>query len=279
MIQNLMPHKEKDSIKEHFRISDKLSNFIHGDFAYPHKFDFSLSIFVLSGEAEGEINLRKFKLTAPCILYIFPDQILRNIYSSDNFAARYVMLSRDFADSLLTYMQNNISKSTIHKPNIDFKEIENPIITVHLDNLQQIIDDTENPYRLDCIKHTLAAFFYRGWYKYHSNACNDTYKSNVVDKFLMSVQQHCRKHRFVSFYSEQATLSVKHLSRLVKRSTGQTAAKWIEKYVILEAQAMLKSSNMTIQQISEELNFPSQSFFGKYFKIRVGISPKEYRSL
>jgi hypothetical protein len=34
---------------------------------------------------------------------------------------------------------------------------------------------------------------------------------------------------------------------------------------------------MTIQQISDELNFPSQSFFGKYFKRCEGVSPKEYR--
>ena len=44
----------------------------------------------------------------------------------------------------------------------------------------------------------------------------------------------------------------------------------------LEVKALLKSTNMTIQQISDELNFPSQSFFGKYFKLVVGMSPKEY---
>jgi AraC-like DNA-binding protein len=49
--------------------------------------------------------------------------------------------------------------------------------------------------------------------------------------------------------------------------------------VVLEARALLKSTNMTVQQISDELNFPSQTFFGKYFKRRVGMSPKEYRRL
>jgi AraC-like DNA-binding protein len=53
---------------------------------------------------------------------------------------------------------------------------------------------------------------------------------------------------------------------------------WIERFVILEAKVMLRSSNMTIQQIADELNFPSQSFFGKYFKKSVGVSPKEYRN-
>jgi len=47
--------------------------------------------------------------------------------------------------------------------------------------------------------------------------------------------------------------------------------------VLLEARAMLKSSHMTIQQIAGELNFPNQSFLGKYFKRMTGMSPKEYR--
>ena len=56
-----------------------------------------------------------------------------------------------------------------------------------------------------------------------------------------------------------------------------SAKEWIDDYVVLEAKALLKSTNMTIQQISYELNFPSQSFFGKYFKRSVGLSPLEYR--
>ncbi|EXZ03827.1 bacterial regulatory helix-turn-helix s, AraC family protein [Bacteroides fragilis str. DS-208] len=34
---------------------------------------------------------------------------------------------------------------------------------------------------------------------------------------------------------------------------------------------------MIIQQISDELNFPSQSFFGKFFKREAGMLPKQYR--
>ena len=56
-------------------------------------------------------------------------------------------------------------------------------------------------------------------------------------------------------------------------------SEWIERYVILEAKAMLRSSNLTVQQISDELYFPSQSFFGKYFKKSTGMSPKEFRNM
>ena len=60
--------------------------------------------------------------------------------------------------------------------------------------------------------------------------------------------------------------------------TGISAVAWIERHVVLEAQVMLRSSNLNIQQISDELHFKSQSFFGKYFKKATGLSPKQFRN-
>ena len=63
----------------------------------------------------------------------------------------------------------------------------------------------------------------------------------------------------------------------MKETTGKSASDWIDDYVILEAKALLKSTNMTVQQVGDELNFFEQSFFGKYFKRIVGVSPREYK--
>ena len=98
----------------------------------------------------------------------------------------------------------------------------------------------------------------------------------MSDQFLALVQQNFRKERFLEFYASKLEVTPKHLSRTIKKQTGYTAVEWIERYVILEAKVLLKSSNLNIQQIADELNFPSQSFFGKYFKKLTGVSPKEF---
>jgi len=67
------------------------------------------------------------------------------------------------------------------------------------------------------------------------------------------------------------------MSRTLRETSGKSANDLIYEHVTLEAKALLKSTSMTIQQISDELNFPSQSFFGKYFKRVTGMSPKEYK--
>ena len=52
---------------------------------------------------------------------------------------------------------------------------------------------------------------------------------------------------------------------------------WIDKYVTLELRVLLQNTSKSIKEIAKELNFPNQSFLGKYFKEHVGISPSRYR--
>jgi AraC-like DNA-binding protein len=67
------------------------------------------------------------------------------------------------------------------------------------------------------------------------------------------------------------------MSHVIYEKTGRHPSKWIKDYVILEAKTMLRSGNYSIQQIADELHFPNQSFFGKYFKEAVGVSPKKWK--
>lgn len=128
--------------------------------------------------------------------------------------------------------------------------------------------------------HSILAFFFRyGHIPFKSGAADfPTSQGRITDNFLKLVQENFRKERFLGFYASELGISPKHLARTVKAQTGMTAVSWIERLVVLEAQVMLKSSNLNIQQISYELNFKSQSFFGKYFKKFTGMSPKEFRN-
>jgi AraC-like DNA-binding protein len=91
------------------------------------------------------------------------------------------------------------------------------------------------------------------------------------------VSKYFKTEREVGFYADKLCVSSKYLSTLLKQETGMTALDWIERHVVLYAKSCLLSTSMTVQQISDELDFPSQSVFGKYFKRVEGISPKAYR--
>jgi AraC-like DNA-binding protein len=82
----------------------------------------------------------------------------------------------------------------------------------------------------------------------------------------------------LDFYADKLHITPKHLSKVLKAVGSKPPNDLIDDHVALEAKALLKSTNKTIQQITDELNFPSQSFFGKYFKRITGMSPREYKS-
>ena len=100
----------------------------------------------------------------------------------------------------------------------------------------------------------------------------------IFDNFMKLVEEYHTMHRNVGFYADKLNLTPKYLSKLVKVSSGRSAPEWIDAYVILEAKNLLKHSNIAIKEIVYKLNFPNQSVFYKFFKMRTGMTPSEYRN-
>lgn len=96
--------------------------------------------------------------------------------------------------------------------------------------------------------------------------------------FIDSLSANYIRERSVGFYADLLHLTPKYLTTVIRLTTGRTAAEWIDDYVVLEAKNLLKYSTMSIQEIAYALNFPNQSFFGKYFKNHTGLTPSAYRA-
>ena len=102
-------------------------------------------------------------------------------------------------------------------------------------------------------------------------------KDVVFQNFMLSLFRFYRKERDVSFYARMQHITPRYFSAIIKEKTGDSALQWIVRMVITEAKQLLEESDLSIKEIADQLNFPTQSFFGKYFKQYVGVSPKEYR--
>nr|WP_302829945.1 helix-turn-helix domain-containing protein [uncultured Bacteroides sp.] len=103
-------------------------------------------------------------------------------------------------------------------------------------------------------------------------------KEEICRELIQLVIENYTRERRAQFYADKLGISLQHLSTTVKQVTGRNVLDIIAHVVIIDIKAKLKSSNMTIQEIAYSLNFPSASFFGKYFKRHMGISPLEYRN-
>ncbi|MDH6303972.1 AraC family transcriptional activator of pobA [Parabacteroides sp. PF5-5] len=106
-----------------------------------------------------------------------------------------------------------------------------------------------------------------------------TRKEELFYRFINLLSDHYKEQHEVAFYAEKLFVTPQYLTLIIKKLTGKTTNKWIDESLILEARKLLKTTQTTIQQIADQLNFSDQSTFGKFFKKYHGVSPVEYRKL
>ncbi len=98
----------------------------------------------------------------------------------------------------------------------------------------------------------------------------------LMQEFVSLVQIHCRERRDLEFYAGALCVSPKYLSRIVSKVSGKKALMIIREAVITEAESLLKGGKYNVQQISDMLNFPNPSYFGRYFLKAEGKTPRKY---
>ena len=250
-------------------------------FKYPFKVDVTTAMICLRGYTKGSLNMRPTLTQAPCFNVILADQIMQYEEISDDFEGLFIVLSKKFTDNLFSNAYDRMSlflsvKNHSYFP-LSSEELE--LMKTYYGMFHKIASQKENPHRLEIVKHLTLAFFYLTGSQMHKpiEEENKSKQDVLLENFLGFIQKHYREERSVEFYANKLCLTPKYLSTVIRQTSGKTAGEWIDEYVVLEAKALLKSTKMTIQQISDELNFPSQSFFGKYFKRLAGVSPKEYK--
>ncbi|MDR1631918.1 MAG: helix-turn-helix domain-containing protein [Dysgonamonadaceae bacterium] len=280
-----------DAVRETLSVECAGEDFIMVDdiskvpfFDYPTKVDEAVATICLKGYAEGSVDLKPCCYAANDFIIIMPGQILQYTYRSDDFSALLIVMSRRFTENIELSMKDVIPVFLYLRTNpvIHLSDAEMTHLQGYYHILKRTTQQTSNPYRMEMLRLLSQAFFY-GINNF--NHLREEYtiqkdkKDKLFDSFYRLILQHYKDSREVSFYAGKLCLTPKHLSVVIKKMTGKSAFEWINDYVILEAKSRLRATNMTIQQISEELNFPNQSFFGKYFKRMTGMSPKSYRGI
>ncbi len=102
-------------------------------------------------------------------------------------------------------------------------------------------------------------------------------KDEVLQKFVSTLYRHYRKEHEVSYYADRQFLTTRYFSTIIKERSGKSPSLWIATALLVDARNMLKNTNMTIKEISDQLCFPNQSYFGKWFKNLTTLSPLDYR--
>jgi AraC-like DNA-binding protein len=101
--------------------------------------------------------------------------------------------------------------------------------------------------------------------------------SNYTEQCKDYISRHYKEKIYLEDIAEQMGISVSHLSRLFKKEIGENIQDYVNDIRVEKAANLLIYSEEPISKIAEYVNFSSQSYFGRIFKERKGMTPKQYR--
>ncbi|PZP43767.1 MAG: hypothetical protein DI598_15380 [Pseudopedobacter saltans] len=101
---------------------------------------------------------------------------------------------------------------------------------------------------------------------------------DLIRRLKLLVEDHFRGMQHVAFYADQLNVLPRRLNDIVKANTGQSIHEIISERLLTESKILLSSSSMTVKEISYNLGFNDPSYFNRFFKRYMKITPVEFRA-
>ena len=243
-------------------------------------------VMCLNGSIDINVNMESYTLTSNTLMVIGNSILSVSNVDWNNLDAYVFVVSPEFIRDINfeVNIMTSMSITSNRPPLMKLNDEEMMLMSRYFDLIHyNTVDNTDARFVRSISRSLIAAAVYQlmQFVTNHTEPGDSpqlSRKANYVREFMMLVSQHYRKERGVAFYASKLFISPKYLSLIIKESTGQSAARWIDNFVILEAKNLLRFSGKNVQQVAYELNFTNQSSFGKYFKHLTGMSPTQFQN-
>lgn len=235
----------------------------------------------LRGSVKMQINTTEYIINENTLTTLLPGSICEVKEYSEDVLFEFLLFSIDFTYELKTPNDIDILESIGLSPLLKLtKEQFDTLLEFHSFMIKQY-KRANHSYRELLAQNLLSAFLTELCNIYHEaekDKIEITSRNEGLGRqFGKLLIENIRTERTVQFYADKMCLSPKYLSQLIKKVSGKPIMVWINDLTIVLIKSMLKTSNMSVLQISEELNFPNASFFGSYFKKHTKMTPIQYR--
>ena len=257
-------------------------------YSYPFKLTFTSAILCCKGSIRTTVNRHEYVVGCNDALIVQSGSIVEFLSCSDDLKIIAMAFEDNGNDELFNSSTMNANSYIMHRSvpvlmHLDEAEMQQQMRLYKV--IRQFYSSVDVAYRSEVVKGYLfvsaASFLSKlgegGGQEdvlYEGSRENELYL-----QFMDDLQVYGSKERMVSFYADRCCVSPKYFSKMINLASGKTPIQLIKERVIVEAKVLLNSTDMSIQQIAEALNFPNDSFFCRYFKQEVKVSPMKYREM
>lgn len=251
----------------------------------PFRTDGIAILLVKRGLMRITIDYNDYVLRENDMLIKMPEHIMQKVEAQDNFDGLALVIRKEFLDDVMSllnkalyspgytqvrlYPHNKLQADEVETISKSLLLVKEKILTQGKVFTHEVIKCSVLMALLECgsiIKKSCI------------QPSATSRQEQIINTFWELLKDNCRKEHKVEFYANKLFVTPQYLSLVLKNASGKTAYQWIVDGIITEAKILLKDANLSILQISENLNFPDSSSFGKFFKKQTGLSPFKYRN-
>jgi len=244
--------------------------------------DYFTHILCHEGTARFRMENKHYRIEKNDIAILLPANAINDIKNSRDFKATCLFVSFDLMSKNNPDIGWGIKGYLFSKENpvVQLSEMDAEKCLHNFRLLKEKYEDDEHRFRKEIVKLQLQMFVMEMWNifsKEIEKRSISNQKGSLFERFLQLVQQHCMEEREVYYYAGKLFITSKYLTEVCKNNSGKSASEWIQNYTTHCLIVLLQNQNLSFIEIADILNFSSQSFFSRYVRKVLGVSPSEYR--
>lgn len=253
---------------------------------YSKPFKSSCLVLVLckSGEVNIEVNYVNYSLKTKGFLSIHPYDIVAFKGGSSDYRAQVLILPLTVFTPIIPELKLTHYDYVKKNPLIYFNDDYLKIIETTFEFIDRASRLLDNERFEQVVIKQVASLFYVQQQFYNSNSnYNIELREHVSRKkelfrlFIKTLVEAHSVSREVLYYANELGVSSGYLNEVCNEISQQTAKEIIDSTVSARLKYELSYTSKSIQELADEYNFPSQSYFSRYYKRITGMTPSEFR--
>lgn len=251
--------------------------------------DHGLVIICTAGVAQFEYDGHTVQLSKNDLFLLMAHSVVEKFMSSVDFDCRELWFSRGEMWNMNMYVKNSLADllPLKHNPKATLSDVDAALFETYFKQLSYHIRNSSQLLYPEITHSIVGAFLLEvlSVLRRGNNMLKDNHLINnsglhgrkLADRFVQLVEQSDGRIRRVDEFAQMLNVTPKYLSKLLMDTMHRKPSVIVAFFTLQAIENRLRYTDMTMQQIADDLHFANASFFGKYFKEHSGMTPMEYR--
>ena len=284
-IQNLKPRSGSDTIRlgnsDELVVMENFGSLPQGEISLDSH---GLVVICTGGIAQFDYDGQQIQLHKNDLYLYMAHSVVTNFMSSPDFNCRQIWFSRSELWNIDMYGEVSLADLSYLKqhPIVHLTDDDVTLLDEYFQLLCRRMRDQSPMLYSDIVRSLVSTMMLEMLcmmrrQESENAGTGSLYRQRLADKFMRLVEESDGRIRRVDDFATQLNITPKYLSTLLKETMSRRPSEMIKLFTLKAIERRLRFTDMTMQEIANDLNFPNASFFGKYVKEHLGMTPLEYR--